>query len=81
MRAPPVFFVRSAHHMRLAFAPASSETYDAQKKDTLAKTRPTTIPGAEKIMIFRRPMMSMYFSAKRVKTKLVPETIKPTAVG
>lgn len=53
----------------------------AQKNEILAKTSPTTIPGAEKIMIFRRPMMSMYLSAKSVKRKLVPETMRPTAVG
>lgn len=54
---------------------------DAQKKDMLATTSPITIPGAEKIMIFLRPMMSMYFNAKSVNTKFVPETIRPTAVG
>ena len=47
----------------------------------LATTSPITIPGAEKIMIFLRPMMSMYFNAKSVNTKFVPETIRPTAVG
>lgn len=31
-------------------------------------------------MILRRPIMSMYFSAKSVKTKFVPETIKLTAI-
>ena len=54
---------------------------DAQKKDTLARTRPMTIPGAEKIMIFLRPIMSIYFIANSVNTKFVPETINPTAVG
>lgn len=38
------------------------------------------MPGAEKTMILRRPMMSMYFSAKSVKTKFVPETIRLTAM-
>ena len=39
------------------------------------------MPGAVQIIIFRRPMMSMYFRAKRVKRKFVPEIIRPTAVG
>ena len=43
--------------------------------------RPATIPGAEKIIIFLLPMMSIYFSANNVNTKFVPETMRPTAVG
>ena len=39
------------------------------------------MPGAEMIMILRRPIMSMYFNAKSVKMKFVPETMRPTAVG
>lgn len=39
------------------------------------------MPGEEMIMILRLPMISMYFSANNVKTKLVPEMIKPTAIG
>ena len=54
---------------------------DVQWKAMLARTRPTTMPGADQSMILRRPMMSMYFSAKSVKMKFVPETIRPTAVG
>lgn len=42
---------------------------------------PITIPGAETIMIFLRPMMSIYFSANKVNIKLVPDTMRPTAVG
>ena len=53
----------------------------AQWNDILASTSPITIPGAEKIMIFRLPMISMYLSAKSVKMKFVPETMRPTAVG
>lgn len=47
----------------------------------LASVSPTTMPGAENTMILRRPMMSMYLSAKSVKRKFVPETMSPTAVG
>ena len=46
-----------------------------------AKVSPNIIPGEVHTMIFRRPMMSMYFRATRVKTKLVPATMSPTAVG
>ena len=52
-----------------------------QWKEILARVRPTIMPGAEKIMILRRPIMSMYFSAKSVNRKFVPDTIRPTAVG
>lgn len=47
----------------------------------LARVSPNIMPGAEMIMIFLRPMISMYLRAKRVKMKLVPETMRPTAVG
>ena len=43
--------------------------------------RPKTMPGAEMSMMRRRPTMSMYLRATRVKTKFVPETMRPTAVG
>ena len=52
----------------------------SQWNEMAATTRPIIIPGAENIMILRRPMMSMYFNAKSVKTKFVPETIKLTAM-
>ena len=32
-------------------------------------------------MMRRRPTMSMYLRATRVKMKFVPETMRPTAVG
>ena len=54
---------------------------DVQWKAMEASVSPKTMPGADQIMILRRPMMSMYLSAKRVKMKLVPETIRPTAMG
>ena len=54
---------------------------DVQWKATEARTRPTIMPGAVQIMILRRPMMSMYWSAKSVKMKFVPEMMRPTAVG
>ena len=47
----------------------------------LAKVNPKTIPGALRIMILRRPITSIHFRATSVKMKLVPETIRPTAVG
>lgn len=59
----------------------TSVNYDLQWKEILARTSPTIIPGAENTMILRLPIMSMYFKAIRVNRKLVPETIKPTAVG
>ena len=40
-----------------------------------------TIPGAEKIKIFRLPIISMYLRATSVKRKFVPEMISPTAMG
>ena len=46
-----------------------------------ASVRPKTMPGAERSMMRRRPTMSMYLSATRVKTNFVPETMRPTAVG
>ena len=63
----------------MVLPPGHAKSY-SQWKEMAATTRPTIIPGAEKTMIFRRPMMSMYFSAKSVKTKFVPETIKLTAM-
>ena len=59
----------------------TKEDDDSQWKAILANTKPNTIPGAEKIMIFLRPMISIYLSANKVKIKLVPETMSPTAVG
>lgn len=47
----------------------------------LAKVRPKTIPGALQIMILLRPILSIHFKATSVKMKLVPEIIRPTAVG
>jgi hypothetical protein len=47
----------------------------------LANTKPKIIPGEEHTMILLLPMISMYFSAKRVNRRFVPATIKPTAVG
>ena len=46
-----------------------------------ARVRPNIMPGEVQTMIFLRPMMSIYLSATSVKTKLVPATISPTAVG
>ena len=67
--------------IQLASDEAFSEKVCVQWKATLARTRPTIIPGADQIMIFRLPMISMYLRATRVKMKLVPETMRPTAVG
>lgn len=57
------------------------QTVNVQWKDMLARVRPTIIPGADKIMIRRRPTISMYLSATSVKRKFVPAMISPTAVG
>lgn len=79
---PPVLRVRTANGDIYKTAFISGIVIDGlQWKDILARTRPITMPGAEKTMIFRRPMISMYFKANKVKRKLVPETMRPTAVG
>ena len=47
----------------------------------LASVSPMIMPGEEMSMILRLPIMSMYLSANKVKRKLVPDTMRPTAVG
>ena len=54
---------------------------DAQWKATAASTRPKIMHGTVQSKIFRRPMVSMYFRATRLKRKFVPETMRLTAVG
>lgn len=39
------------------------------------------MPGIDQRRIRRRPIMSMYFKAKSVNRKFVPDTMSPTAVG
>ncbi len=53
----------------------------SQWNDTLANVNPKIIPGEDQIIIFLRPIISMYFNAKSVKRKFVPDTMSPTAVG
>ncbi len=47
----------------------------------LANVSPNIIPGELNIIIRRLPILSIQMRAMTVKMKLVPETIKPTAVG
>lgn len=77
---PPVCLVRTSEDPQYDNMGEIIRSY-LQKNDILAKVSPMTIPGEETIMIFRRPMMSMYLSANNVNRKFVPETMRPTAVG
>ena len=83
IRSPLVLSVRTdvMSHSGQVNIRGVPETVNSQWKAMLARVSPTTMPGADQIMIFRRPIMSMYFRANSVKTKLVTETIRPTAVG
>lgn len=65
----------------LGFYHTGSNHNDLQWKEILASVKPNIMPGEDHIIILRLPTISIYFKATRVKMKLVPAIIRPTAVG